>query len=1117
MKTEEWVTKFTGLELDGTASGTDPDEAVRAFEHESQRKQLMLAQAYKSVAPLKGDFQKAMSREVSIVGSWRKQRMLEIEGTQIDEAEFEEIDWKNVKLSKETQAVIDEGTRRIQRAGLDLQTALSKRNGKTAPLFTPMEIEDGYWFVLTRERILPETYVGALFSKTQRMLDETNKLYLAAVEVKRERGELTPKTNRIKDLAVSGAELLAVGAEMTAAFGPGTENAKLAATVLNGMSAALNGAGEAYDKLKARKYADGSKTVLGTMKALTSMALKIAGVDPAVIKTTEKAFDAGGAAITAGKHFARGIEGAADGTTVFAGVLQAALEIAAGEVKNEQLQRDLKIAAVAAPAALKGAAAASKMIQSLDRGDVSGVVDCLGEFAGTALGGVQGIRTIEATQGRTGDEASKIQGQLDKETAAIQGHINVAKGALKVTAEVALAIKSGTYRAAFEKLIDGIGANLTTCLTTAGLEEKDAQRISLIYKSTASGSKALQCLMSENPDIDGALRNIAGGIGAAFAAAAPGTDLKKVGESVELSVTALADVAKVRRLFEEQKYEEAMAVLTTGFQSKLASAFKIAGIEPKTTEGSKEVSGADVATAAQGSDLKKALEAIGLKAKAAEALIAKNATDAMEEKVQEALAAEAQEEAQAMMAEADLTPAEAFSREAADIDKLIAKVARDQMIMKVAVQIMQGGTAFLATFVPGLGAVSAGLRMMTNLVTAAQRAQQLAYWVNNQKDLEAAQSALSSSAQNFVKNQAEQFSHYSIQAAFAAAEMIGQVLRTAGAATYGAMEAAGLGLAMASKAGAKLEEVIRKHYKAEALEAAWRITQRSLKNPSNRKLGLRARAQNPTLAKYSIAWGAVKLKDPLARNAMRACNLTEAVLESENTNVDKVVAYLETFYEEDDKLYREVSVDGPWVPKDIVLSLRFWANFKKLAVDNVKLGNPATGEIDGLLAQLQGDTSTLDEGQIVGRIAVLEQLDRALGAYTPNITDEKGRNAFRSAVALLRKRAKADIVLLEKRQEKLHRDKAEKDDKDRQARAQLMAEKRFVLSELEVMIARLESFDDADDPAEIQDTRYEASQLVKEVAGLKPLLSDQPVQSRLKMLQTRMQDADRLIGMLAAA
>src|SRR5690606_844588 len=146
--------------------------------------------------------------------------------------------------------------------------------------------------------------------------------------------------------------------------------------------------------------------------------------------------------------------------------------------------------------------------------------------------------------------------------------------------------------------------------------------------------------------------------------------------------------------------EEAMAVLTTGFQSKLASAFKIAGIEPKTTEGSKEVSGADVATAAQGSDLKKALEAIGLKAKAAEALIAKNATDAMEEKVQEALAAEAQEEAQAMMAEADLTPAEAFSREAADIDKLIAKVARDQMIMKVAVQIMQGGTAFLATFVP---------------------------------------------------------------------------------------------------------------------------------------------------------------------------------------------------------------------------------------------------------------------------------------------------------------------------------------------------------------------------------------------------------------------------------
>ena len=216
--TAQWVEDFTGKKIADGASGDGPDPEALAMEMEMEaaKKVAMLAIAHKTVAPVKGMFQEAMAHEVKVKGSFFKQKLLNVEGTQLDEAEFEEIKFSEIEFDPKSKALIEKGKNVIINQHQVLKDAVHERNGKIGPLFTARELEDGYWFPLNRERILPETFIAGMYSKTQRMLDETNDLYQAEVERKRERGELTPKANRVKDLVQSGADVMMIAGDMVA-------------------------------------------------------------------------------------------------------------------------------------------------------------------------------------------------------------------------------------------------------------------------------------------------------------------------------------------------------------------------------------------------------------------------------------------------------------------------------------------------------------------------------------------------------------------------------------------------------------------------------------------------------------------------------------------------------------------------------------------------------------------------------------------------------------------------------------------------------------------------------------------------------------------------------------
>ena len=310
-------------------------------------------------------------------------------------------------------------------------------------------------------------------------------------------------------------------------------------------------------------------------------------------------------------------------------------------------------------------------------------------------------------------------------------------------------------------------------------------------------------------------------------------------------------------------------------------------------------------------------------------------------------------EAEEVLAEAQmdlkaLTDAERTGAEASNIEQMIGDLLRERMILKLATQIAQGGAAFLAQFLPGLGAVSAGITLAASLVAAGQRAQQLDLWIKAQSDLQAAQSALSSSASNFVRNQGQQLAHYAAQAFFAAAQLAGEITKLAGPAS-------GIGAAISgvAAAGAKAEDLLMDLKKKYDVETGWKATKKALSNPGNRRMGLEARALNPTLAKYSLAWGAVVLKDPLARGAMKACGLSEATL-GETTDAHKVVKYLEVFYEDDVSIYRVASEGAPaWVPVEIEISLMCWAAFRRGA-QGVQLEIKGAGVVEGLFGEYEG-------------------------------------------------------------------------------------------------------------------------------------------------------------------
>jgi hypothetical protein len=152
-----------------------------------------------------------------------------------------------------------------------------------------------------------------------------------------------------------------------------------------------------------------------------------------------------------------------------------------------------------------------------------------------------------------------------------------------------------------------------------------------------------------------------------------------------------------------------------------------------------------------------------------------------------------------------------------------------------------------------------------------------------------------------------------------------------------------------------------------------------------------------------MAYGALHDGNAIAREAMRRCNITEATLVQPETNVDKLVEYLETLYSDDPVIVKAVPVKNDWYPGEVELSYSSFSRFFYKATQdaNPKLGNNDVTAIKGALSD--ADMSFLEFNRLrsiaepgaaiplEAETAALEdtkRLKNALKAYSPK--DEQG-------------------------------------------------------------------------------------------------------------------------------
>jgi hypothetical protein len=338
------------------------------------------------------------------------------------------------------------------------------------------------------------------------------------------------------------------------------------------------------------------------------------------------------------------------------------------------------------------------------------------------------------------------------------------------------------------------------------------------------------------------------------------------------------------------------------------------------------------------------------------------------------------------------------------ISKLIADLKRDAAILKAATTVGGAGFAVAKEFLAPLAIGGTLIAFATTLAAAIDRAISMRKWIESQEEALKSANPYLTSIQNFVKSQREQFTHKSISAALLLLRAAAQITATAGTGTpiQAIATIVDKGLSMA----ASLEDLTFKFHQAKELKKAWKITKRALDNPENRKANLMARRQNPTLAKYSIAYGAVVAKDVVAVSAMNRIGLSRETLAQKDANIQNVKTYLEELYADDIKVKRKYVHQKGWAADlpSPEISPRSWMLSVQVALEKGGMDGSQDADLNRLFTQAAEQLVILDveKGKVepdkpvvteVGR--TLGDLQKALTAFAPVRKSESGGGPLR--------------------------------------------------------------------------------------------------------------------------
>jgi hypothetical protein len=305
---------------------------------------------------------------------------------------------------------------------------------------------------------------------------------------------------------------------------------------------------------------------------------------------------------------------------------------------------------------------------------------------------------------------------------------------------------------------------------------------------------------------------------------------------------------------------------------------------------------------------------------------------------------------------------QAESNRIASIEYILAVQAKNEATFNLCKSIATKGAALVTKIFPGAGLVEACLTLTFSIQKAIKQTEEMILWMDNVAD---AQNAASAQVDAFLNRKGlatKQAAMANVQAALDAAKVVAEVLALTPVAAAAPVVKSSIALAEATI------ELTDLAYTEIQMANAWKIYQKAREVPMDRYLAREATRENPTLSKYAMAWGAVN-GDPIAMEGMRRCGLNAHTLKLPDTNVSKVVAYLEKQYADDPQLLRAVPVKEKWHPGPVELTFKSWMSFYQMA--------------------------TTTAVPLVGKTADISAINAALGSL------EKTDKAFSDAVAAL--------------------------------------------------------------------------------------------------------------------
>jgi hypothetical protein len=280
--------------------------------------------------------------------------------------------------------------------------------------------------------------------------------------------------------------------------------------------------------------------------------------------------------------------------------------------------------------------------------------------------------------------------------------------------------------------------------------------------------------------------------------------------------------------------------------------------------------------------------------------------------------------------------------------------------------------------------------LLKTAASAQKRSQAMNKWIESSKEALNTMNPYLTSIQNFVEGQRDQYTHYKIKLGILFIQFVSKLVSLAPGLVGAIGKIVDSGAAIAES----LEEIIYKYKNRVKLEQAWKITKFALENPENRKANLKARRQNSTLSKYSIAFGAIVAKDVVAIGAMNRIGLNRETLSMPDANVNKVKEYLEERYDEDIQVKRQYTPLRGWASKfpDPELEPRKWMMSIQIASDFGELVNGRSNDISASFQNMrlardeydalntQEEDLTLIGNKLLNR---LQKLHESLHAFSP--------------------------------------------------------------------------------------------------------------------------------------